>query len=595
MAKRKKSVEANEPEAVIGETNIPKTIEDYDTEALNLVLTRFQLANSAHEQYAARWLKWQDHSRSFLRTSDNADLLDYRSRLFVPITENAIRALLSKYIVSLFTQKPFFDTKARTPDDEGKAERIKLILTYMFDVMPDFTINMISFVQEMLIYGTAFGKVYWRKKKSIVRGKVETTYEGSYIEPIHIEDMFFDPNAKRFNNCWKIHRAWKTVKDLKAINEAYKKANGGKEFYKNLDKLVNSSSISTDEGKQTVIASKSIQNVDSTTTEPIDEFKPLEILEYWHEDNSRVITVANRAIALRDVTNPNDSGEHPFFHAVFEPVPCEIYGRGVCEKLSPYQDAVNTLMNAIIDNTKFITNKMFWAVTGGVSGNQLTARPGKVFWIDSKDAFGEINITPIPEQVYRLLDRLIMKAEEIVGTNAMSTSIGQPVTKEQSATESAIANRLGNEYHGLNLILLEIPCLTEIVRKSYKLAQQYVKEAYAVRITGKTTWEHVSVADIAADVDIVPKVGVDVLSKEVVQQNLIQLLTVLANIPGFDTQKIADMYITNMGFYPETMHKEVPKIASGNPAVAPTVETPAPEASAIGQVPANLETQAGVQ
>jgi hypothetical protein len=151
-------------------------------------------------------------------------------------------------------------------------------------------------------------------------------------------------------------------------------------------------------------------------------------------------------------------------------------------------------------------------------------------------------------------------------------------------------NRLGNEYHGLNLILLEVPCLTEIVRKSYKLAQQYVTKSYAVKITGKDGWEHIATEDIAADIDIVPKVGIDVMSKEVVQQNLVQLLGVLANVPGFDIQKIADLYITNMGFNPEGMHKEMPKAPVQEEQVA--MQPSAPEGSAVGQVPANLESAA---
>jgi hypothetical protein len=93
-------------------------------------------------------------------------------------------------------------------------------------------------------------------------------------------------------------------------------------------------------------------------------------------------------------------------------------------------------------------------------------------------------------------------------------------------------------------------------------------------------------------VDIVPKVGIDVLSKEVVQQNLVQLLGVLANIPGFDIQKIADMYITNMGYNPESIHKEQPQTPVQPEQPMPGQEVAAPEANMTGQVPANLESQA---
>lgn len=546
------------PNVVGGDTNDnPKPINEYEVESLALVTTRFEQADEIRTALTTKWQDWDKQFRSKLATTgDNAK---YRSQLFVPITENVIRGMLAKYIVSLFTKKPFFSLQGREASDDEKAERIAKLMEFQFDTMPDFFVNIVRFVQSMLVFGTAFGKVYWRKIARNVRTKngkyIEVVdYEGAYFEAINIENMFIQPDAVNLNSAWKIHRSWKTKYDLQKVNDR-NKLNKEKPTYINLEKITGTGTPPSDGAKITDDA-RAIRGIPGIVLDPIPEFQPMEILEYWAEDNSRLITVANRQTIIRDIENPLASGDHPFVMATYEPLLFEFYGRGVCEKVKAYQDAVNVLMNQIVENTQYITHKMYKGVAGEVSSTQIVAQPGKIVWLNDINALQEFITTPLPAQVYQLMDRMIQKMEEQTGANNMSTSVGSPITKEQSATEVATMNRLGNEFHGLNLMLLEVPCLTEIVRKAYQLTQQFATKNYLVQVTEKGDWTPIMLSDLSMDVDIKPKVGVDLMSKEAIQNNLVNLINVAKNIPGLDMEKITSMYIENMGYHVETLGKK---------------------------------------
>jgi hypothetical protein len=582
VAKRNKLSKPETP-VIVQEVDEPKKKEQYKVEALDLVVGRFEAANNIHSQLEDKWKTWNGNFRSTLLDKDG---YEFKSQIFVPVTEKIIRALSAKYLLAMFLRKPFFTLKPRTPADINHTKRLEALLTYVFDKMPDFFMNMVRFVQLMLIYGTAVGKVYWRDVKRVVGKdkKVEYIYSGPYFEPIDIGNFFIDPAATKLNGFYKIHRSYKTLNQLKAIKDK-----DGKQRYHHLDKVT---SMVPNRSADDTVPSHRLDNRDlAEVPNQISEYDVVELLEYWAEDDSRVITVANRNTVIADEANPFWHGESPFVYATYQPLPFEFYGKGVCEALSSHQSMINTLTNEIMDNVRLTNNRMWKAVVNSVGANQIVSKAGKIIWVDDPAALEPLETAPIPTDAYRMLDRLNNDCEMWTAATSMSTAVGAPISKEQSATEVSILSRFGNEMHAMNIMLIEIPAITEIVRKAYGLIQQCATDEFALRVTDDLEgWDTFTPDDVALDVDIIPKLGVDVMGKETAQQNLVALMTLAKDIMPEYMPKLFDMFVQNLGYMKEEFVSDQPPQAPQAPAQpapggAPQYGTPGMPGN-VGQLPA---------
>lgn len=539
MARKKK---ADTPVVGGQEHDQYKTVDQYEIDAFNLVSRRMKKAVGYNDILKTKMSIWMDMFMSRLDKTakdvdGNLEYTKYRSRLASNVVEKTIRALLAKYISSLLIRKPFFDIHPRELTDQDLVDRVKALLIYTFDKMPDFLMNMVTFVQEMLIFGTAVGKVYWRKvARKTSKGEV-VEYEGAYFEPIHRENFFIDPNATKLDGFWKVHQTFKTLKQLKADDEAYKKRTK-KPLYKNLDKVTGTYHM-TDEGAYTIQTDLQSRGLETTETEDLGEYARVKLWEYWAEDNSRVIVVANENIVIYDGENPYKSGMHPFVRAVYSPVPFEFDGRGVCEQLHDDYVQLNAINNQIMENVKLVNNCMFIGLADGVAQNQIVSRAGKIIRVsDTTDNLVPLPVSQLSAQIYELRNYIERKIEEITASTSSMTAVGAPISKEQSATEVAVLNRLGNEYHGLTLMLLEVPALIEIVRKSYLLIQQFATDAYVFNVTGEADWNILNPEDLQ-DFDIIPKCGIDVMSPEAKINFLTQLMANLGHIPGLSGELVS--------------------------------------------------------
>lgn len=547
MAKKSKK---GQPATIQGtESGTFKEISEYEAEAFFLVKKRMELSHTFMQNWKFQMKRWDDVAQSRLDmsyTDSTGRLLNFdsRSQLCLPIVENALRALLAKYIVSLLVRRPFFDIAPEGLMDDLDARRLKGLMEVMFDKMPDFLMNMVCFLQEMLIYGTAVGKITWRK---VVRNTVKNPiieYEGAYFEPIHLENFFFDTERWKLDGTWKIHRTWKTHFELESLDRAFKEETG-KPLYKNLDLIGEGYQyLRLDDGKYTIRMEENARKV-FTQPQNIKEYNINELWEYWSEDNSRVIIVANQRVVIYDGKNPLTSGIHPFVMATYEPVKFSMYGRGICEKVKPMHDMLQTINNQIIDRIKLVANPMFKCAIGSLQIQQLVSRPMKVVYMDDPNALQKIEFDPMPPEVFALREKLIQQIEDMVGSKQMMTATGQPITKEMSATEGSIMNRLGDEFHGFTMMLLEVPVLTELVRKAYLLTQQYGDDDYEFRMTGEEGVQFLH-KDELSDVHFIPKVGIENMSAEVKVQVIQQMLGAIKDIPGV-TQQLVPMLLEEAG------------------------------------------------
>jgi hypothetical protein len=139
--------------------------------------------------------------------------------------------------------------------------------------------------------------------------------------------------------------------------------------------------------------------------------------------------------------------------------------------------------------------------------------------------------------------------EVTAGSNQLVTAIGAPISKEQTAMEVGTINRLGNELHALNIMLLEMPALDQMVTKAYHLVRQFMGERMVAKITNDDendeNWDMFPAEEFLSDIMVLPKVGLDVVSQERVQADLTQMIQVLANMPGYDIQYLIDLYLDN--------------------------------------------------
>jgi len=491
-------------------------------------------------------------------------------------TENAIRALVAKDIVSLFVRKPFAKIAGVDYKDYPGAKEADKAIGVLFTKMPDFTSEIVDMLYQRRVYGTAIGKVIWRdiyRDVAIVEdGKKKTkrllVYSGPIVQCVDVKENFrIEPAAHKLTGFWKYHRFIMPYAQLKS------KDSSDKPIYKNITKVT----------KQK-IAKNAPQTGNSIPFEKLEgEAIPrdedlVECVECWSPDDSKryVLALGGKPVLVWEGPNNNPYGRHPFFCMATNKPPRKFYGRGTPQVCRAKQEWLDIICNMINDVTFQNSSPMFKDPNGEYNGDVLPYQPWSIIHADIQ----EFNKPTLPPEVFLLRTELQRGIEEDSGASRISTSMGMnSAINNMKANVYIGAKNASNERHAFDLFMMDDLGLTEMVKRCVWLMIACMKDEVWMQMTGnpKVT---ISWKSLPLDMDFEATLGIDAMSKEGMQQNLMYLLTQVVPVAAKVGMNVDLMEMINMAF--EVAGLDPNRFIKPSAAQEPQAAQPGEEQTSVG-------------
>lgn len=460
------------------------------------VLDRFLDSENARKPLEEVWLDCYRLYRFYKEKLPPEE--DDLSNIFVPKLFSDVEAITPRIVLSLFSRRPYVDVKPREQGDVGRAKLSSKLLQAQFDKQSMFVKSSL-WIKQALIYGSSPAQVGWRMEKRIGKARVfnpriiagqdmtaqfgpvpatveqvYTDWDDPWFEPLDVWDFYPDPDGKSLSELgWVVRRQWVSREEMERagvyenIAEAARTA-GGTDDNRPAEQRLESVGLMSGRAGQT-------------------RTRPIELLHLWN--GSKVITVANRAVVVRD------SGEDVYYHGrlpfvfiVDTPVPNELWGIGVVQAGKDLQEELNAIRNQRRDNVTLAVQRMFIAArNAGINPKHLRWRPGGVIWVDD---LGDVNkilqtieVPDVTRSSYEEEALLHKDLEEVNGVGDFFRGILS--TDNPTATEIAQAAQGGNARIQLKVMMMAEMGLKEIARHFLDLNRQFLTEERVVRVLGQ--------------------------------------------------------------------------------------------------------------
>ena len=208
--------------------------------------------------------------------------------------------------------------------------------------------------------------------------------------------------------------------------------------------------------------------LDTSLVEAIGEFEMTEV----------IATIANETHLLRVIENPLETGERLMISYQHEAVPGRFYGRGVGEKASNIQRAMDAEMRARIEALAWSNNPMFAGdLTRMPPNSNMNAWPGK-FWGtrgNPSEVLQEFKISGPDQNTYAHMDALERMGQQATGA-ADSQGLRAGV-RDETATGSALA--ASSFIKRSKRTMFNIECyMDRLIRRVLRLKMQFEPQRY---------------------------------------------------------------------------------------------------------------------
>lgn len=470
-----------------------------EPELMKEIDEQFRLAKRYLDPIHERMNKQEELYRSYMDPAS----YPHNAKVFDPRTFRVIETITPRMVANEPTGS-FYPTES---GDMVTSHILNSLMKYDWRRAEMFP-KLVMFVKSMLIFGTAFGRVFWRldeKMKSrmvpkTVAGRTVwtptnkeeikvTEFDGPDFEPLNIYDCFPDPNSTSLKNMrWFIYRTFKTLKELKAENETR-----GMEYYKNLDQL--------EEAVRTKKEKRGENGRPSDITYREHRRVMLSTQELIGQDNSNPdIVVLKRltadgwcdycpeyGVTIREVENPYFHGELPLVYGVDYPYPGELFGMGEIEPIDRIQRAINAVLNQRLDNVQLVLRNM-WKVkkNSGVDMHTLISAPGNVVTTDDMTAVEAINVPDVTGPTFvQTMNYLTSAMQNGSGITDYTVGIdGNNNVANKTATGTRLIQQEANAQFKLKIQLFNHMVIQRIANQWKDLRIQYTTEDQKLRIIG---------------------------------------------------------------------------------------------------------------
>ena len=265
--------------------------------------------------------------------------------------------LHSNYMSALFPNDKWLSWQAYTKD-AAKADTARTITSYMENKTREsnFVTEVSRLIYDYIDYGNVFGMAtYERRIFNKEGGDQVSQYIGPRAIRISPEDIVFNPLASSFDDTFKIIRSVTTLGELK------------KRAMTNPDDAYLAKVLSHRENVRKLTSGWKQEDWNKAQQYQIDGFGSLyeyykqqyvELLEFWGDyhnnetgelKTSRLITVADRCILLRDVEMPTYGGKCPIWHVGWRLRPDNLWAMGPLDNLVGMQYRIDHLENLKAD------------------------------------------------------------------------------------------------------------------------------------------------------------------------------------------------------------------------------------------------------
>jgi len=488
-----------------------------------------ELGREIQEQYllAKRYLdpihEKMNQQEELYRTYIDPGNYPHGARVFDPRTFRVIETVTPRMVAN----EPSGSFYPQESGDVATAQIFTSLIKYDWR-RADMFEKQVRFIKSMLIFGTAFGRVYWdfqetektRMKPKTINGRTVwtleetekikvTSFDGPNFEVLNIYDCFPDPNATTLQNMrWFIYRVFKTYDELMAENNAR-----GAEYWKNLDKLkemieAKKDSDKNTNGKPTDTQYREHRRVMLSTQEFIgeDDSNPeMTVLIRYTKDGWCYMVPEYGNLIIREVENPYFHGELPIVYGVDYPYPGELYGMGEIEPIERIQRAINAVLNQRLDNVQ-LTLRSMWKVKkgSGVDMHTLLSAPGNIITTDDMNAVEPIDVPDVTGPTFvQTMNYLTSSLQN--GSGITDYTIGLN-TNQNTANETATGTRLiqqeANAQFKLKMELYNRMVVERIANQFKDLRIQYTTESQKLRILGSDDIDTLKENTNLAQIDI---------------------------------------------------------------------------------------------
>jgi len=479
----------------------------------------------------------------------------------------AVEILVPRVYNALFPRPKWFEMVGVEQSDEKQAQIMSAYLRQKLDKDVHFRRKMIASIRYCSIMGTFIAKTPYRRDIKNVPVKKQATFNNFFglIGPQFTQEkvLTFDSIDFQLMDLFDFYPAddfidniqdqpFVITRTVEYSDLLYKKKydkETGEGIYENLDKIDLECETKTSEENMYKKFRKAVLGLKSREYE--SKLSTIDFIEYQgvYDEEEIVVIVANdgkeNPIVSAEVLNTPDM-EKTYIMGKWIDVPGEFWGMSVVDRVEKAIYELNDRVNQTMDATSLMINPMWLNSDADIHEGTLRVFPGRIINTSSEKGLSAVHPpVEILAPAYNAIQSLMNMIQKTTGAtqplegNVQQAGLARTATGMLSVIKEANAR--------LNLIIqgLEDTAIIPFLRRAYKYAQFYAERKDIVRIVGKSgiEYQEVDPASILGDYDFRTLGAQSVGSEEVVTQQMINYLNIVARIPGamqnFDIMKLA--------------------------------------------------------
>lgn len=482
--------------------------------------------------------KWRNQYNAYHGISSLKGKIKGRANLYFRKLYAQIELEAARFITSYFASRPFSTVLPTSGSTVESAQKMEHSLQFYYEHCPSFYLSRQQLVKQTLIYGTSYSVPSWRTERRKVRQYVPVKMHGFDVgmelkeeEQVVYDGLWFDVYgaSEVFPYAWpKPGRQIPSyvIEEFIHITELVQRAQDKAYDFGNVMKIPLNSAGQTDaEFRQKMVALGRM--------EPKLDNDMVRLLHYFTKD--RFVTVANDALAIRDISNPHFHNEIPVIQAIKTLDPDSYWPISTAELILPYEKMYNALKNTTIDLAVSGAWPMWKYKAGSIAPSFLQPLPNAKIPVKNMN---DVEILQLPETKFDIAAVLLMlqsDIEEATGYFAAQQGRRTPGTSRNTATSDSIFNEQGNIRIAYATESFEEFTLKPEAKQAAKLVQQHMPQNVSMRIGGHGgfDFQDISPGDISGDYDFQVSNGSERINRSVIQQQMINFLGIIGDAQQF--------------------------------------------------------------
>jgi hypothetical protein len=545
-------------------------------ELVKKLFGEFQLWENWRRPYESIWNRIY---KLYLGSSFDEIKTTTRAKIQVPIVFQVIESALPKLMNTIFGSEEFFDVIPEQNKDFALAKLIKILITFQLG-QADFFVKFMDFAKQLLLYGTSYFYVYWKKERKWVWERkavrkpmtimgwllgqdIEWTESKSYkvvenrpeIEVLDILDVFPDPDAQHDQDGQAVWmRSWISYDELKEA------AAGKYPIYTNIPDKSNlgnrtqNFSISRSE-RMAARGTSEVRVADSNKCEILTRWGRYDLDDDGIKEETQIVLLDGKYLIHADA-NPFHHQKRPIIKSVLFNVVKEWFGIGLIEPAISLVHELNTLRRQRLDNIHQSINRMFSVNSyADIDLSTLVSSPGGIILRGENPQ--DIMMLDQPDVTQNAYNEATIVQNDIQNVTAPAATQGTQTNGALGRTAKGAQLLVGQalEKFGLATKMQEEMAIKKILRRFHQLNLQFIDDDEVFSLTGYYGGifnQQVTPEMIRADVTFEMKGISELTNKESKINQAISFMGIFGKVLAPETiSTIAKQVWELMGFNPD--------------------------------------------